>query len=64
MAHTQATSRFDAAADGYAMGITILATLTGWAAVEPQLGKLDARCDVRGDARIVSLVDELAEWPR
>jgi len=62
--HNQATGRFDAAADGYAMGVTILATLTGWPAVDVQLGKLDARCDVRGDARIVSLADVQAEWPQ
>jgi len=63
MAHNQATSRFDAAADGYAMGVTILATLTGWPAVDPVRGELGARCDVRGDA-IVSIADERAEWPR
>ena len=64
MAHNQATGRFDAAADGYAMGVTVLATLTGWPAVDPVRGKLDARCDVRGDARIASIADERAEWPR
>ena len=64
MPHNQVTGRFDAAADGYSMGVTILATLTGWPAVDRQLGKLDARCDVRGDARIVSLADVRAEWPQ
>ena len=64
MAYNQATGRFDAAADGYAMGVTILATLTGWPAVDAVRGKLDARCDVRGDARIISIADERAEWPQ
>jgi len=64
IAYNQATGRFDAAADGYAMGVTILATLTGWPAVDAHQGKLDARCDVRGDARIVSIADVRAEWPQ
>jgi hypothetical protein len=63
MAHNQATGRFDAAADGYAMGITILVTLTGWPAVDAVRGKLDARCDVDDDAEVVSIADVQAEWP-
>jgi hypothetical protein len=64
MTNNQATCRFDAAADGYAMGITILATLTGWPAVDEIRGKLDARCDVDDDAEVVSIADVKAEWPR
>jgi len=60
----QATGRFDTAADGYAMGITILATLTGWEAVDEVRGKLDARCEVDSDAQVVLIADGQADWPQ
>jgi len=63
MALHQATGRFDAAADGYAMGITIFSTLTGWPAVDPLRGRLDARCDIDDDAEVVLIADVQAEWP-
>jgi len=63
MAHNQATGRFGAAVDGYAMGITIFATLTGWPAVDAVRGKLDTRCEVDDDAKVVSIADVQAEWP-
>jgi len=63
MAHNQATGRFDVAADGYAMGITIFATLTGWPAVDAVRGRLDTRCDVDDDTEVVSIADGQAEWP-
>jgi len=63
MAHNQATGRFDAAVDGYAMGITIFDTLTGWPAVDAVRGKLDTRCEVDDDAQVFSIADVQAEWP-
>ena len=42
----QSTGRFDAAADGYAIGVSILVTLTGWAAVDPAEGHIIGRCEV------------------
>jgi len=58
------TGQFDDAADCYAMGICILVTLTGLPALDPVRGKLDGRCDIRDNARIVALADEQAQWPR
>jgi len=61
--HNHATGRFDVAADGYAMGITIFATLMGWPAADAVCGRLDPQCDVDNDAQVVSIADGQAEWP-
>jgi len=60
----QTTGKFDESADGYAMGISILVTLTGLPAVDPDQGNLDGRCDVRNNAEIVALADVQAQWPQ
>jgi len=62
--HFQFTGRFDESADGYAMGIAILVTLTGWPAVDAVRGKLDGRCEVEGEEEIVRIADQTAQWPR
>ena len=62
--HYQGSGRFDAAADCYSMGISILVTLTGLPAFEPSQGKLDGRCEVEDDDEIVALAETQAQWPR
>ena len=58
----QSTGRFDEAADGYAMGVSILVTLTGWAAVDPAQGHIIGRCEVDDIDDVVGLADARVEW--
>ena len=60
----QDTGKYDKAADAYAMGISILMTLTGLPAVDQDQGNLNGRCEVEDDAEIVALADVQAQWPR
>ena len=56
------TGRFDASADGYAMGVTLLVLLTCMPAIDPVRGHIVDRCDVE-EGEIVSLADGRARWP-
>ena len=56
------TGRFDASADGYAMGVTLLVLLTCMPAIDPVRGNIVDRCDVE-EEEIVSLADGRAQWP-
>ena len=56
------TGRFDASADGYAMGVTLLVLLTCMPAIDPVRGHIVDRCDVE-EEEIVSLADGRAQWP-
>ena len=60
--HYQTTGRFDASADGYAMGVTLLVLLTCMPAIHPLLGHVVDRCDVE-EEDIASLADKRAQWP-
>ena len=58
----QSTGKFDASADGYAMGVTLLVLLTGWPAVDPGVGHVVDRCDVE-EEEIAARAHERAQWP-
>jgi len=60
----QDTGRFDASADGYAMGVTLLVLLTCFRAIDPVHGHVvrGGRCDVE-EEEIATLADARARWP-
>ena len=58
----QSTGRFDASADGYAMGVTLLVLLTCLPAIHPVQGHVVDRCDVE-EEEIAALADARARWP-
>ena len=54
---------FDASADGYAMGVTLLGLLTAKPAVDPARGHIIGLCEVDDASELASIVDERAQWP-
>ena len=58
----QSTGRFDASADGYAMGVTLLVLLTCFPAIHPVQGHVVDRCDVE-EEEMAALADARAQWP-
>jgi len=59
----QNTGKFDASADGYAMGVAILMVLTKLPAFVPHEGRIVARCLRLSEERVVAIADADANWP-
>ena len=59
--HYQTTGRYDVMCDAYSMGVTVLATLTGWPAVDSALGHIVGRREVE-ESDVGSIADERAQW--
>ena len=60
--HYQQTGRYDVMCDAYSMGVTVLVTLTGWPAVDADVGHIVDRCYVE-ESDVGSIADERAQWP-
>ena len=60
--HYARTGQFDASADGFSMGVTLLVLLTCLPAVDAVHGLIRDRCDV-DEEEVMSLVDASARWP-
>jgi len=56
------TGRFDATADGYSMGVTILVLLTRMPAIDAERGHIVDRCDGE-EEDLMALTDAAAGWP-
>ena len=61
--HYATTGQYDAPADCFAMGVTLLVLLTRWPAAHPSQGPIDGRCEVEIDEDVMSLGDA-EQWPR
>ena len=56
------TGRFDEAADGYAVGVTMLALLKGSGAIDPDQGHIIGQFEDLDDVSVVA--DTRVQWPR
>ena len=61
--HYATTGQYDAPADCFAMGVTLLVLLTRWPAAHPSQGPIVGRCEVENDEDVMSLGDA-EQWPR